>query len=409
MAQLLFEDVPLVNTEVLGDYQESALIPHHYGDLRRSRVRCLRISSTRFLVGAHPWLSVDEVFVGGSRISGWVAETRVDVDGVNRQYVLTDTAVQDNYTVEVAGRGKVGTSGKLLENPDEIIQDIAALAGKTLSFPLFREACNRRALVIAGSVYEAKSVRYYIKEICDSCGSKWLADNILFFPPAPTYATPILFPSSVEHSISTNDVAGVVGVFYGWNHSRERNGGYIELAAPGSAYTNKGIYYAKWLRKARDAEEFAQRMLSVRAGEFVKTAATVPGLHRAGSTVYVESPTWPGSMVIETSQGGDVESQITGTQIISQFTNLKTLRYSSEVLTRRGETVEIAFANGEAVFTVLDIQGRAMPGILIALDNSLAKTTNAQGQAIFTTTTGPHELTLGGNGIDPEPFAVFVK
>jgi len=407
---MLFEDVPLATTEVLGDYQETGLIAHHYGDLRRSRVRCQRITGTMWLVSAHPWQAIDFCYLGGVRIQGWSAVRRTDIDKVTRQYVQLNTAAPPNLTVEVSGQAKMNPiSGKLLENPDEIIEDIAKLGGKTLSFPLFREACNQRNLKVAGSVYRAQSIRAYIKEIIDSCGAKWLGDNIVFYPKTIDYAAEINFPSELNHTLSLEDVAGTISLFYGWNHARDQNGGFLQMEAVGSRYTNKAVYEAKWLRQPKDAEALATRLLGKRAGQFIKTTAKVPGVVRAGDDVILRSRSYQGPMTILTAQNNGVETDITGEVIISAYTNLRLTRFSAEVLSKRGERIEVSFSNGQAELTILDTQGRAMAGIFVALDQGTAKKTNDKGSVSFVTSPGEHQIALSGPGIDPEPFPIYIK
>jgi hypothetical protein len=335
---------------------------------------------------------------------------RTDVDGVTRQYVQLNSAADSNLTVEVSGKGKTNAAnGKLLENPDEIIEDIGRVAGKALSFPLFREACNQRGLRIAGSVYEARSVRSYVKEIIDSCGAMWLGENAIFYPEVIDYARPIDFPSDISHELTLDDVAGAMGVFYGWNQARERNGGYIELSAVGCQYTNKGEYIAKWLRQARDAEELARRLLSKRAGLFIKTTATVPGIVRAGERVDMASKSYPGKMTVLTASNDGVQSVITGERIIEPYTSLRLVRYSAEILSRRGESVEITFNGSLATLIILDVQGRPLVGLFASLDAGTAKRTDSNGSVSFITTPGEHALSLTGPDIDPEPFSIFIK
>lgn len=408
---MLFEDVPLVTTEVLGDYQESGLIGHHYGDLTRSRVRCQRVTSALWLAGAHPWQSISNVYVGGSKVAGgWASVVRADVDKITRQYIAFNTGVADSLTVEISGKGKMNAiSGKLLQNPDEIIEDIGRIGGKSISFPLFREACNQRGLKVAGSVYRAQSTRSYIKEILDSCGAKWLGDNVVFYPEAITYAARINFPVDVQHELTMDDVAGQLSLFYGWNHAREQNGGFIQMEAVGSRYTNKGIYEAKWLRQPKDAEALARQLLGKRAGLFVKTTAKVPGVVRAGEHVIVKSRSFEGPITVLTAQNNGVETDITGELIIAPYSNIRLMRYSAEILSRRGEKIEVAYAQGQAELTVLDPQGRPIEGVFVALDQGAGKKTDIKGKVFFITTAGEHTIALAGDNIDPEPFPIFIK
>ena len=410
----LFENVPLISTEMFGSFTESSLIGHHYGDLTSSKVKCIRIEPTLFLVGAHPWQQITACFVSQQRTDGYSAITRVDTDGVTRQYIqLTTPPAMDDAIVEVSGKGKQSSvTGKLLQNPDEIIEDIAKLCGRMLNFPLFREACNQRGLRIAGSVYEARSLRAYVNEIIESCGALWLGTNAVFYPGVPLgYASPVRDIDDVVESITMEDVAGKMGVYYAWNQSAERNGGYIELEAIGCQYDNKGIYYAKWLRLARDAEDLARRLLGKRAGEYVKVQATVPGVVRAGTVIEISDEMYNGDMLVTKATPKEVETDIEGELIISTFNNMKVTHFSNENASIRSERVDVLLniPKKEAIISVFDSQNRPMAGIFITYDGAVTKKTDNNGSTTFNITSGNHTLVLNGPGIDNnDPYPLFI-
>jgi hypothetical protein len=411
---MLFEDVPLIATAKLGSFFDSSLIGHYYGDLTSSRVRCIKIDPMTYLVSAHPWQQITACFVADKRTDGFEAFVRTDTDGETRQYIrFTAPPADDNATVFVAGKAKQSPiSGKLLENPDEIIEDIARLCGRVLNFPLFREACNRRGLRIGGSVDEARSLRSYVSEIIQSCGALWLGDNALFYPGEPLgYAMPAPSLSSVSQEVSMTDVAGSLGVWYGWNQAQQRNGGYIELKAIGCQYDNKGIYHAKWLRLARDAEELARRILAKRAGYFVTTKGNAPGIIRAGQVLDVQNENFNGPMLVTKAQPSEVETAIEGEVIVSTFTNMKVVEFSTENQSQRSERIDalLDLVKGEATITVFDSQNRPMPDIFVTYDGAVTKRTSKIGSVNFPITSGAHTLVLTGPGIDNnDPYPLFI-
>jgi hypothetical protein len=410
---MLFEDIPLVTTDKLGAFFESKPIGHHYGDLSRSKVRCIKIDANTYLVAAHACKSITACYIDGKKTQGYEAQVRADVDGVARQYVILTTPASSNTPiVEVSLIGKVNANnGKLLENPDEIIEDVANLSGRTLNFPLFREQCNKRGIRIAGSVYEIKSLRHYVNEIIESVGAKWLGDNAVFYPNDDLgYAKPIE-ASSISHEINMEDVAGKAVVYYAWNHAADRHGAYLELTAKGCQYDNKAVYYAKWIRLARDAEAFARRMLAKRAGEFVKTTITAEGVVRAGQVVAVTDANYSGEMLVLSSEPNEVSSQITGEIIISQHELMEVTQFSNENSSVRSERIDVLLdlTKKEAVITVFDAQNRPMAGILITYDGAVTKQTNKVGSAVFSVSSGNHTLVLEGEDIDNnDPYPLFI-
>jgi hypothetical protein len=410
---MLFEDIPLITTDKLGAFFESKPIGHHYGDLSRSKVRCIKIDSSTYLVAAHACKSITACFIDGKKTDGFEAQVIVGTDGVARQcVVLTTPAASNSPIVEVSLIGKVNpANGKLLENPDEIIENVASLSGRTLNFPLFREQCNKRGIRIAGSVYEVKSLRHYVNEIIESVGAKWLGDNAVFYPDdALGYAIPIE-ASSVAHEINMGDVAGKLVIYYAWNHAADRHGAYLELTAKGCQYDNKAIFYAKWIRLARDAEALGRRLLAKRAGEFVKTTIVAEGIVRAGQVVAVEDSNFSGEMLVLSSEPNEVSSAITGEIILQQHEYMEVTQFSNENSSVRSERIDVLLdlEKREALITVFDAQNRPMAGILITYDGAITKQTNKVGSATFSVSSGNHTLVLEGEGIDnndPYPLTI---
>ncbi len=419
MSNLFYEVLPLVRSDTLQNFAEGEIIGHHYGDLTRSRVRCIKINANDWLVGAHPWASIPYCFVGGRRTLSFEAITKEDTDGITRQYVrLAVPPSSDAFTVEVAGYGKVSSvSGKLIENPDEIIEDIARIAGRQFSLPGFREACNRRGLRIAGSMNEANTLRSFVNEILDSCGALWAGNDAVFLADPLSYADRIRYPSSLSQVIEAADVAGQLDLLYAWNQSKGNFGAHLLLEAVGSEYNPPlpgvpviGNYNAKWLRLPRDAETLAKEILGKRAGRFLKVTATVPGRIAIGSIVDIDSNAFDGPMLVESAAATDVETTLTGTLVLETFANLRVKRFTQEIPPTRLERVDVLILEGDQIeVTIFDLQNRSIPDVYVTLDNSVTYKTDARGLVAFHATKGDHTLSLEGANIEStEPFPFYV-
>lgn len=412
MSLLFFEPIPLISTESLGDFAEPSFVGHHYGDLRRTRVRAIKINPQIWLVGAHPWQAVTHCWVGDKRTLGFQPFTQEDSDGITRQYVrLTLPPSSDAFTVEVAGLGKMSSrTGRLLENPADIIRDIAELCGRELSMPFFKEACDARTLRIAGSVIEDKSLRHYVNEIVESCGAVWAGDTAFFRDDPIVYANYIRSPISVEHSRTLDDVAGFQSVYYNWNESRQWNGSHVQLAAVGCQYDNLSVYYAKWLRQPRDAERLARELLQRKAGEFVKIKATVPARYKGADAVTVDSANFTGSFRIETALHSPSTTEITGQILIEAYDNIRLKHATQEIPLNRTERVDVVILeNGEVEIAVFDQQNRPLAGIFVTIDNQQTQETNQLGVVSFTLGKGDHTLSLSGQDIDnSDPFPLYI-
>lgn len=412
MTAPLMEKIVLERTELLGDYSDPQPIGHHYGDLRSSWVRCSKITPQLWLVGAHPWQQVTRCRVGGKETFSFEPRLREDTDGVLRQYVyLSLPPSSDAFTVEVTGLGKVSAvNGKLLENPDEIIEDIASIAGRAFNFPLFREACSEKRLKIAGSVVEDRTVRSYVAEILESCGAVWLGTNAAFHPDTLGAATEILYPNALKEVVSVLDVCGKLDIFYNWNEARGWNGSYMQLEAKGSQFDRTGVIYAKWLRAQRDVERLGRAVLGKRAGRCTQVSATVPGEVLPGTVVLLSGLYFPGPFRVLTAVVAEEETDITGEVLLETYPNIKVSRFTSEASSQRSERVDVAiYENGECEITVFDSQNRPMEGVLVTIDYRVTKKTDERGIVVFVLTKGNHTLTLSGSEIENnDPYPLYI-
>lgn len=412
MSALFFEDVPLVSAGLFTGFDDDSFIGHHYGDLTASRVRCIKITPTLWLVGAHPWRAITNCFVGGSRTTGFNAVVQLDSDGVTRQYVqLTAPPSSEQFTVEVSGYGKVALSGKLLENPDEIIEDIASLCGKVVNFPFFRAACNAIDLRIGGSVDEQRSLRSYINEIIESCGALWLGDTAFFHPSPLGYARTVRQPDQIKQWINAHDVAGELVVYYAWNQAKKFNGGQLVMTAKGSQYTNQGVHYAKWLRKGKDVERLARQILGKRAGKFINVSAIVPGVVKSGDVVELRVNQYQGPMRVLSARPSEAETELTGEVILETHPHLQITRFTQERDAKRSERLDVVIYPDKHIdVNVFDSQNRPMVGIYVTLDNAVSKQTDQNGTAVFiNVSAGQHTLRLSGPDVDSDdPFPLYI-
>lgn len=410
--KFLYEAIPLVTSQALGDFSEPLLIGHHYGDLRRTRIRCIKITPQVWLVGAHPWLSVDGCWVGDKRTIAFEPFVQEDNDGAMRQYIrLSQPPASDAFTVEVSGRGKVSSvTGLLMENPDVIIEDITALSGRPLTFPFFREACYKRDLKIAGSVHEDRTFRSVIAEIVESCGARWAGAEVFFPLEDFTYTKAIPAIGSSSYTLDSLDVCGVIDVYYSWNQSRGWNGAHLQMEARGCRYSNSGVLYAKWLRQAKDAERLVREALRVRAGEFVDVTATVPGLYNAGEMVEISGDNFSGPFRILAAQQTPVETTIEGRIVLSLYANLRLTHFTQEIPLTRSERIDVAlYPNNVVEITVFDQQNRILSGIFVTIDNKVTLRTDARGLVSLTLSSGDHLIILSGENIDnSDPFPLSI-
>jgi hypothetical protein len=182
MNLFLFEKVPLRTTRVLGDFAEDKVLPHRYGDLTSARFPLIRLSDSRFLVADHP-MEVTRVFTDGEETVSWEASLESDDTGHTWTIVTLGAPAPRDTVVTACGKGKLNpTTGALLENPGEILQDIYRLGGRLDDWGQLRAEASAAGLVMAGSVTDAAQFAKYADDVTISAGAIWTPGMSRIYP-----------------------------------------------------------------------------------------------------------------------------------------------------------------------------------------------------------------------------------
>jgi hypothetical protein len=396
----LYANLALRTSDVLGDFTESFYLKHRYGDLTKSPFRLDKTADREYFIADHPMQLINGVQVSGQSTDAWEYFTRTDPTGITNSYIkLGSDPERIDSIVTATGIGKVNKlTGNLIDNPADIIRDIAAINKKELDFPLFREQCNRRGIKLAGTVSEAKSLILHIKNILESVGALWVHNNVIFFPDTLNYGTVLNSYTNPVYKFELEQRAGSIKLAFNFNDGSNRYGSFVVVRALNSPYQNQREVFCKWLRSNKDAIELATRLTTYYSGEFATVSSEVEGLRHSGDVLVLSSPLFTGSILVTESTPGEASSKIVGKQVISAWPKVTLDSYTAELPITQSEAIELDFTNGILTVTIYDTDNKPFVGAFVSLDDGPAKKTNSKGRVQFKTTAGGHALDISAPG-----------
>lgn len=401
MTTPLYEDIRLRTSDVLGDFAEIFVLEHRYGDLSKTNFRLGKISDVIYFAADHP-MEILTVQESGQEVKAWRSFTKSDGAGITSTYVeLGQPPAQVNSVVTASGRGKISLlTGDLIENPADIITDIVAINGRVLSFPLFREECQRLGIKFAGSLDEVKSLRLYVKNVIDSIGGLWVNNNVILYPQEITYAEKITSYTEPAYKGSTEQRAGSVRVAFNHNEGSNKYGAFVVVRAVGSPYENQRTEFCKWLRDNRTAIELATRLCKYYAGEHVEVTTEVAGIKHSGDAIYLDNAFFPQQFTITEATPRDSFTGVKGDLLVSEWETVILDNYTAEIPITQQEGIELEFNDGTLTVTIYDNENKPFVGAFVSLDKGSPKKTNNRGRVQFKTTAGGHVLDIAAPGFD---------
>lgn len=418
-ALLLTDDLPLQLSTQIGAFAEAVPLAQRYGDLRRTRFKLIRMTSTKYIAAGHPMKSITRAFAGNLQTKAF--DTFVEsAGGVTYQVVEFAAPVPIGTDCFASGEGKLNaTTGALIENPADIMADLLLIAGRTDPwFGQLRAEASAASITLAGSFDTVEPIRTALDRVIDSCGGIWCPGMSRLYP-APFEGFRIDLDQFNAHdlvvSASITDTADIARVAFDYDDAEGKNQSFIQLEASPQRYGGKVVDVALPLvRSAGTAEAIGRRVLgwyaglrcdvnlNTDAGEFV----------RPGTWALLSShPQWPFDddpmLMITTALRSRTlnTARVTAEALLSTPTiTLTKHSLGSDSIGTGG--VEVEVRNGFATFTLLDNDDKPLVGAYVSLDGAAPKKTDGQGQVVFTTTAGAHELAVEAAGFLPYTIGV---
>ena len=419
MNLLLSEQLPLRTTRALGDYVVDAVLAHRYGDLRNARFPLVQLAPDKWFVADHP-MDVSAVYVDDEATEGWEAKTESDGAGHTWTVVNLAAAAPAGAVLSAAGQGKRNpTTGGLYENPAEIMEDVAMLAGRTDTWPALRAECAAIGLRIAGSVDELLSIQSTIDGITEAIGAIWTTTMARLYPVAvvdgPVLELSIADAGNLKVSATLVDTADILRLSYDVADATSKPQHYIELSASPKRYGGVvGELVSKWLRQPADAETVGRATLQRMAGDRYDVSFSTSRMDIRPGTWWklVGHPEWPLEgedpvlMILTVYLSPDDNAaQVTAETILAR--PLVTVTAHSIALPDTSEGgIEVTYKDGIATIKLLDKANRPMAGARVSLDKSAPKTTDSRGLVTFKTTPGQHTLDIEAVGYQAQSLVI---
>lgn len=425
MNRLLSELLPLRTTAILGDFAEAKVLPHRFGDLRRTRFPLIKLSPTNWFAADHA-MRITNVYVDDEATVGYDVVLDGDDNGNAWTVVRLAAPAAPDVEVSASGVGRLNPrTGELLQNPAEIIEFILALAGRTETFPLLRAECAAADIVLAGSLDRSQTIRAWVDEIAYSCGAIWTPTDATLYPTANVrgqitsldrYAA-----RDVQVTSTLPDTADVLHVSYDVNDATERPQQFIELTASPQRFGGIAVEVElRWLRSSANAETIGRRMLARMAGiRYSITFTTDQVAMRPCRWTRLEShPQWPIAgadptpMVLSVDVDTLAKRSTVTAEYVASAPAITVTAHSVALPTTVTAAVAVALANGVATFTISDDAGKPIRDARCTFDGGAAKKTNEQGRVEFSVTAADppkkHALAVSALGFTPFVLDVFL-
>lgn len=183
--------LPLRSSAVWREFATVEPIPLRYG---RTAGRCVPYSADRvtWVWADHPVQGIDRVTIDGAEISSWEHRNGLDSTGRAVAFIEFSDAVDGGVEPVAYGRGKVGTAG-LLENPADVVADLCALAGVTVSgLDTLRAEAGALSLRLAYSIRDRRTLQTELRDIAQSIGGIYSAGITGYVRLLPVTDPPII-------------------------------------------------------------------------------------------------------------------------------------------------------------------------------------------------------------------------
>jgi hypothetical protein len=416
---MLWEPLPLRTSAMLGNFAESFVLAHRFGDLTSGRFKLRRLDDTTYFVADHP-MPVTQVFIDLQESKGWERRLQSDGDGHTWTVIKFAAPIPIEADVSACGTGKSNPrTGALLENPAEIAEDILRLAGRSDPWwDQLRAESAAAGLRLAGSIDSVLSIRAWLDAVLGSAGAIWCPGMARLYPVSEVSGYVAKLDkhkiSNLTVSANLDNTADIFRLSYDPDAASATSQHYVEMTANPALYG--GVVREEtlpYLRTPGNAESVTRRLLQWLAGERYDITFDCGDLSvRAGQWVQlIAHPLWKAAM--KRTPFADVDPYVMvlgadptpgsrtvhceGKALVS--VPLVTVTAHSVALpTTRDAGVEVAVKNGVATLTVSDENDKPVFNARVSLDGGPAKKTDEQGLVSFVVKSGQHQLAIQAPG-----------
>lgn len=421
-------ETPLRDTTAWAGYREARAIPHRYGVCGGE---ALQYDDTRrlFAWADHPVMSVDAVFVGGQKSTGWAWRNGVDNTGTPVAFIEFSSPPAEGDSVIARGRGKLhATRGGLIDNAADVLYDILVNIGglkiPESRFAAFRAQCT--GLPVGGSIESVAPLFQIAREVCASIGAVCSPDMTGFarlWPgndAAAVYIADRDSGATIAPAAILGDLCSDLTLRYAFEAGTPR-GAVQYVAARTPAYgAQPRIVDAPWVSSARVAALVCERLLQLQGRP--QWLIGVSGLRtqlRTGQFIELDHPLSPasGTHMIQareyaTDDSGDVTS-VTVRAPAGPVPALRLVRNTSASEALPTITIPATQLGNEFEVTVIDdVTGQPLANAACTLDGLITCNADNAGIVKFPSryaTPGQHTIVCVVPGRPPVTLILTVE
>lgn len=416
--RLLYEDLPLRTSRMLGDFATDEPLAHVFGDLTAARFPLVRVSATRGHAADHP-MEITGAGSGTTPTDSWEAKIEADITGHVCTFVDFLAPVPPDDQMWAYGRGRRNfVSGVLLTNVADIMEYIGAFSGRSDRFQQLREQCAAAGIALAGRMATIRSIRSEYDVWAQCAGAIWCPGMGRRYPSIVSgfvRELDVQTADNLDIEETSDDTADILRVSYDWCDATNKPQKFIELTASPQRFGGLVKELSlPMLRAPQNAVTVCGPILQRLAGRryTVTLDSSEIGIRPGEWQRIVDHPDWstkdtnPYVMALTVDVDRDngvvhVSGEFQATRPAVNVTS-----HSLALPDSFTGALDVAVRDGVATFTVLDENKRGIVGARVSLDGGAPKTTDSLGQVRFVAVAGVHEVAIEAPGYVPMTLQV---
>lgn len=410
----LATNLPLRRTTAWTAYQEDAVIPVGYGELRSRPIR-YDAEGYLWVLCDHPVGAVYSVTDADEQAVEFRAETRRD--DTDRPVTVIETTRPLTEAPTVHWLGKLHrTTGAPLLRPAEIMGDLLGqVIGYTL--PNWSLAQFGRSLANTECGYllddDTVTARSVITQFCESIGAVWTQRDERFAVVYPRSDTPVpngrlQYCTNGEPATTIKDLATAMVLVYDYDHATGQYARSLRAEAP-KAISRYGLIEARheapWLRRPDAAADLVSRLLQHRARPIWTYTCTASERHYPGDWLILPDDIGPIDGIAMCTQSDPTPGVHGGiTTVEAPAGDAPAVQITHQATQERPippASASVEAAGDGQVLVTIKADGRRLIGARVSINGGPAQTTDANGQIRVTGSPGTYTLTVDAAGYAP--------
>ena len=365
-----------------------------------------------WLVADHAIPSIDAVSADGETIEGWALAHRSDATGHVQAILRLSRPSLATLAVRATGL-RDSASGALIEHPAAILRYLASRAGlPTLGTDYAGLERDYPALALGWVLDSPLTLAEAARQLLTPLGAMWHGRAAARATPAALPRAILqrrhLDPNGLAAEASADGLAQRLDVRWGRDYASGQDRGVVRLATTGVDVDASAMeWHAPMLRTARAALDVGRAILADTARPAWRLTLPLTEYAPAiniGDTIELDHPWLPRGFALVDALERDLATgarTLTATLRSGTAPAVEMLGMAQAIDPAQPEAQSVLYKDGVATIPVTDENGNPLVGATVTLDGLYSANTNARGEVSFTTSRGPHTLTVYAAGYQP--------